>query len=181
MIRRWLFLLFLVVSIITIDQISKNWVLENIILGQSISPIPALVPYFQLTLSYNTGAAFGMLPNAGDFFLLVAIGIVILLLYWYPRTPENAWLSRVATGLVVGGALGNVIDRLQHGHVIDFIHYRIPGVISNVSNLADHAIVFGVIVLMIANWWVERQAKNQRLGTSQTNLSAPEEEAPTEG
>jgi signal peptidase II len=62
-------------------------------------------------------------------------------------------------GLICGGALGNVLDRLQHGFVVDFIHYQIPGVISNVSNLADHAIVLGVILIYVDSWLMDRKGK----------------------
>ena len=68
----------------------------------------------------------------------------------------------LATGIVVGGAIGNVIDRLQHGHVIDFIHYQIPGFVSNVSNLADHAIVGGVLLIIGESFWRERKLNANR-------------------
>ena len=58
-----------------------------------------------------------------------------------------------AIGLVIGGAVGNALDRLQHGHVVDFIHYQIPNLISNVSNLADHAIVCGVLLVIAESFW----------------------------
>jgi signal peptidase II len=64
---------------------------------------------------------------------------------------------------VCGGAIGNALDRLEYGAVIDFIHYTIPGVISNVSNLADHAIVFGVLLLVLESWrGDEHQAKERQ-------------------
>lgn len=154
--RKWLWLLMIVGVVLAVDQISKRRVVELLAVGESVQPIPALSPLFQLTRSQNTGAAFGFLPQAGDIFLIVAVVVVIAMLYFYPRIPADARLTQLATGLICGGALGNALDRLEYGHVVDFIHYQIPGVISNVSNLADHALVFGVIILFIDNWRQER-------------------------
>ncbi|MCY4062527.1 MAG: signal peptidase II [Chloroflexi bacterium] len=139
-----------------LDQIAKSWVLSNLMLYESIQPVPALAPFFQLTRSSNTGAAFGILPMAGDVFLILAL-IIVAALMWYLRSlPADSRLAPFAIGLVIGGAVGNIIDRLQHGHVIDFIHYQIPNLISNVSNLADHAIVFGVMLIFAESLWRDR-------------------------
>ncbi|HYO88104.1 MAG TPA: signal peptidase II [Candidatus Limnocylindrales bacterium] len=158
-VRRWLLLIVIAGAVIVVDQAAKNAVLESVFMGQSFAPIPALVPYFQFTPSMNTGSAFGFLPQAGDIFLIMAGVIVIGLFIFYPRIDEKAWLTRIGIALVVGGALGNALDRLTHGAVVDFIHYQIPGVISNVSNLADHAIVIGVALILIDSWFIQEQPK----------------------
>ncbi len=157
--RRWLLLILIAGAVVVIDQASKNAVLGSVFFGQSVAPIPALVPYFQITPSMNTGAAFGFLPQAGDVFLLLAAAILIGLFFFYPRLDDKAWLTRIGIALVVGGALGNAVDRLTHGAVVDFIHYQIPGVISNVSNLADHAIVIGVALILIDSWFIQDRPK----------------------
>jgi len=158
--RRWLLLLALIAGVLALDLVSKQAIIDTLVRGETREPIPALVPYFQITLSYNSGAAFGILPQASDVFLVIAIVVVIGLMIFYPRLPEPAHLSRMALGMIIGGALGNAIDRIQHGHVIDFIHYRVPTLdISNVSNIADHAIVLGVIIMFIDSWLVERHEK----------------------
>lgn len=159
--KRWLGLLLVVITIVAADQLSKRWVVDNLLLNESRQPIPAMSDYFQITRSYNTGSAFGFLPEAGDIFLVLAVVVVIALFFFYPRIPANAWLTRLATGLVCGGALGNALDRIQYEHVVDFIHYQIPGLVSNVSNVADHAIVLGVALIFIDSWWQERQQKHQ--------------------
>lgn len=156
--RRWLLLIVIALAVIAVDQGSKRLVVERLDLGESRRPIPALSPFFQITRSYNTGAAFGFLPEVGDLFIFIAIGVVIALAIFYPRLPPEATPTRLALGLVVGGALGNALDRLQYGHVVDFIHYQIPGLISNVSNLADHAVVLGVIIILIDSWRLDRIA-----------------------
>ncbi len=153
LVRKWLFLVLIIAFVIVIDQVTKRWALANLDFGIPYRLIPALAPYFQLTLSENTGAAFGFLPQAGDLFLILALVVVVIMLVFYPRVPEKARLTRIALGLVVGGALGNAFDRVSHGVVIDFIHYSIPPIgISNVSNLADHAIVIGVILIVLESW-----------------------------
>lgn len=160
--RKWLWLILIIGGVLAVDQVSKQAVIDTLLLGQSTQPIPALAPFFQFTRSANTGAAFGILPQAGDIFLVIAVVVVGAMLVLYPRTPPEAWLTRAGFGLVCGGALGNALDRLQHGEVIDFIHYQIPGVLSNVSNLADHAIVFGVIAIFIDSWRLERSQEARK-------------------
>jgi signal peptidase II len=154
--RRWNILLVTAIVVIIVDQVSKQMVIRSLPLGASVNLIPALSPLFQITYSENTGAAFGLLPQAGPLFLLIAVVVVAAMFIFYRRVPEKALLTRIAIGLISGGALGNVINRLQYGAVIDFIHYQIPGIISNVSNLADHAIVFGVILIFLSSWRSER-------------------------
>ena len=150
--RRWLILLTVIALVLVADQVTKQAVVTNVRLGESVQPVPALYPYFQITRSENNGAAFGFLPQAGDLFLIVAVVVVVIMLIFFPRIPENDRITRLGLGLVVGGALGNAVDRLTHGAVIDFIHYQIPGIVSNVSNLADHAIVIGVILIVLQSW-----------------------------
>ncbi|NWG15071.1 MAG: signal peptidase II [Chloroflexi bacterium] len=167
--RKWLRLLLVIVLVLAADQISKRAVVGQVTLGASIQTV--FSPFFQITRSQNTGASFGFLPQAGDLFLVIAIVVVLAMVCFYPRIPQNAWLMQVATGLVCGGALGNALDRLEYGHVVDFIHYQIPGLISNVSNLADHAIVLGVILLFVDSWRTERAEKRRQ-------AAAPEDAAP---
>lgn len=154
--RKWLWLLAVIGGVLAVDQMTKRAVVENVALGQTVQVIPAFSPFFQITRSQNTGSAFGFLPQAGDVFLVIAVIVVAAMVYFYPRIPNDARLTQFATGLICGGALGNALDRLQYGHVVDFIHYQIPGLISNVSNLADHALVLGVIILFVDSWRQER-------------------------
>lgn len=159
--RRWIELFAVIGVVLLVDQLTKRLVVDSLALGQAIEPIPALRDFFQITRSHNTGASFGILPQAGDLFLVIALGIVIGMIVFYPRIPLEARVRRLALAMVCGGALGNAIDRLEYGYVIDFIHYTIPGLVSNVSNLADHAIVLGVLILFIESWLAERQEKRK--------------------
>ena len=166
--RKWIILVCALSLAALFDQLLKAWVLANMFLYESIQPIPALAPFFQLTRSSNTGAAFGILPMAGDVFVLIVALFIVAGLLWYLRSlPADLRLTPFAIGLVIGGASGNIMDRLQHGHVIDFIHYQIPNLISNVSNLADHAIVLGVLLIIAESLWrdfTSREAKNSAAG-----------------
>jgi signal peptidase II len=172
--KRWLLVIVVIAAVLTVDQVSKQVVIDNLLLGETYQLIPALVPYFQITHSFNTGAAFGFLPDASNVFLVIAAVIVVAMLYFYPRIPQHAHLTRVATGMICGGALGNAIDRIRHEHVVDFIHYQIPGLISNVSNLADHAIVLGVILLLVDSWRSERSAKREQAAEESSQDTAGE-------
>lgn len=174
--RRWISLLAVVLVVLVLDQMTKRWVQNNLDLYTSYQPIPALYPFFQLTHSENVGAAFGFLPQAGDVFLLIAIVVVVVMLVFYPRIPDNARMTRLGLGLVVGGALGNAFDRVTNGAVIDFIHYQIPGVISNVSNLADHAIVIGVLLIVIQSWRTD--AKKEAVEETERGENPPGEDPP---
>src|SRR3972149_1676150 len=117
-VRRWVFLLIVVAAVLMVDQFTKQVIVNNLVLGESVRPIPALYPLFQITRSENNGAAFGFLPPAGDLVLIIALIVVIAMIFFYPRIPENARLTQLAMALVVGGALGNALDRLTHGAVI---------------------------------------------------------------
>lgn len=155
-VRNWGILLVIAGIVLALDQITKTWVVDNLALNESRQPIPALASLFQITRSSNTGSAFGFLPQAGDIFLVIAFVVVVAMMYFYPRIPNGALMIRIATGLICGGALGNATDRVVRGAVVDFIHYQIPGVVSNVSNLADHAIVLGVLLIFVDSWRAER-------------------------
>lgn len=172
-IRHWLLLLAIIAAVLAADQFSKRLVVENLRLGESRQPIPALTPFFQITRSHNTGSAFGFLPQAGDLFLVIALVVVIAMFYFYPRLRERAILQRIGAGLICAGALGNAIDRIQYGLVIDFIHYQIPGVISNVSNIADHAIVLGVGFIFIDSWLKDRADKRAALAPVEKQVLEP--------
>ncbi len=152
-----MFLAVIVIAVIVLDQVTKQLVIDHLRIGESFRPIPALYPLFQITRSANTGAAFGFLPQGGDLFLIIELVVVVVLIVFYPRIAGKERLTRLGIALVIGGALGNAFDRITHGAVIDFIHYQIPGVISNVSNLADHAIVFGVLVIFVQSWRADSQ------------------------
>lgn len=159
---------------IALDQTVKWLVTTRLLPGQSWEPIPAIASFIKITYSYNSGAAFGMFANASDLFLLLALITVGAFIFSYPKLPSHAWLSRVSIGLISGGALSNAIDRLRMGHVTDYVHVQLTPTFSNISNLADHAITVGVILLLVDQWLAERRSAGAaQPAQSETELTTP--------
>lgn len=136
--RGWLFLLTAGV-IITVDQLTKAWVRATIPLGAAV---PEDWPV-RLRHINNTGAAFGLFQDRSAVFVVIAVVAVGLILYYYRRLPPEAWMVRLGLGLQLGGAIGNLIDRLHQGYVTDFIEFPYWPVF----NVADSAITVGVVLL----------------------------------
>lgn len=136
------------------DQISKALIEANLAPYENRPILDFLVPYLTFTRTQNTGAAFSLLPNGGIIFILVFIVVGALILYYTPRLPPGDRLSRIAMGLQLGGAFGNVVDRFRQGYVTDFIHLQIPeiGFDWPVSNVADMCIVGGVVILFLLSF-----------------------------
>ncbi len=131
--------------VLILDQVSKNLVETRIPLYGYWAPIPALADWFRITHTGNTGAVFGLFQGTGMFFAALAVVVSIAIIYFNLTLPGGQWLLRLALGLQLGGALGNMTDRLRQGHVTDFIDVG-PWYIFNV---ADMAIVSGVILFAI--------------------------------
>ncbi|WP_287482111.1 signal peptidase II [Caldilinea sp.] len=145
--RAWLVLLVAGI-VIALDQWTKELVRRSIPDYTSVVPIPALGEYFVFEHVHNYGAAFGILQNMGNLFIIVAIVVVVGILAYVRYLPTEDWLVRLFLGLMLGGAIGNVIDRITQGYVTDFIKMGIPGVYYWPNyNIADSAIVIGVIGL----------------------------------
>lgn len=143
----WLFLIAVAGLAILVDQVTKAYVVAHLARGESWMPVDAVEPYFRITHVRNSGAAFGIFPGGGQVFLVIAAVISLVILYFYRQLPGGVWLVRTALGLQLGGALGNVIDRLRLDFaVIDFFH--VPGF--PVFNVADSCISVGVALLALA-------------------------------
>ncbi len=146
--KKWPWFILSVV-VMLLDQISKYWALYTLTPYQPI----AVMPMVNFTLAYNTGAAFSFLSGAGSwhrwFFTSFSGVMSIVLAVWMIRTPQAARLQLVALSLILAGAMGNLVDRIVLGHVIDFIdvyysHYHWPA-----FNLADSAICTGAFLLLV--------------------------------
>ena len=129
--------------VLVADQISKYLVFSNLNPGQSWNPIESLTPWVSITYVTNTGAAFGLFQDWGSLFVVIAVIVVAAIIFYYRQLPEGQWWIKVSLGLQLGGSVGNLLDRLRMGYVIDFIDFKIWPV----SNLADGAIVLGVAIL----------------------------------
>ncbi|UNK44105.1 signal peptidase II [Luteimonas sp. S4-F44] len=134
------------VVVIALDQLTKWWVLTSL---PEYTAIPVIEGFWNWYRTYNTGAAFSFLADAGGwqkwFFTILAIVISGVLAVWLARTPRRDWRTALPFALVIGGALGNVIDRQIHGHVVDFIQWHWRDHYWPAFNLADAAIVGGAI------------------------------------
>ena len=131
------------IVILVADRISKWVVMANLRPGESWSPIAALQRYVSLTYVTNTGAAFGLFPSHGTIFMVIAVIVILIIVVYYRRLPGDGWLVQTSLGLQLGGALGNLLDRLLYGHVIDFIDFKVWPVF----NVADSSLTIGVVML----------------------------------
>lgn len=123
------------------DQASKWLVRQSLQLGQSI---PVLSPVLHLTYVQNTGAAFGMLRGHAPLFVLLSVAVAVWIVAELRKPDGHGRLTLLSLSLILGGALGNVIDRLRLGYVVDFIDLRVWPVF----NIADSAITIGVSLLL---------------------------------
>lgn len=144
--------LWLSLLVIMLDQVTKTWVQGVFVPYESVT----VLPFFNLVLVFNEGAAFSFLSDAGGwqrwFFVLLACGVSVALALWLskldPRERVEAW----ALGLVIGGAVGNVIDRVWLGKVVDFLDFHWAGYHWPAFNVADIAISCGVVLLLLAGF-----------------------------
>jgi signal peptidase II len=151
--RPWSKSSFLLVSLIVIvvDQLTKYMADTSLEFGRAV----AVLPFFDLQLSYNTGAAFGMLGDAGGWqrilFAAIAVAVIVALLVWIIRQSNDRFVHVLGLALVLGGAAGNLIDRVAFGHVIDFVllHWQGQGIPN--FNIADVAINVGALLVLLGS------------------------------
>ena len=144
-------LIWLVLSLLlfAVDYITKAVVVANMKLYESIE----ILPIFNFTYMHNYGAAFSFLSDAGGwqrwFFSSIAVVISLLLTYWLKKLPAKNWVICGAYSMVIGGAIGNLVDRLVHGYVVDFLHFYYQDWHYPAFNVADIAIVCGAGLLLL--------------------------------
>ncbi len=130
-------------TILVLDLVTKLLIESNLLVNESIIPIESIASFFKITHVRNTGAAFGLFPGGSQVIIVVAIIVSVVIIIYNLRLPAHHTLYRVALGLQLGGALGNLLSRFRIGHVTDFLDFG-PW---PVSNIADISIVCGVILL----------------------------------
>ncbi len=162
----WLLLAVVVAVVIALDQATKAYVMAHLDRYESWMPVAAINPIFRFTHVHNTGAAFGMLPQGGSVFLLISLVVSAVIVYYYRRLTFGGWLVRLALGLQLGGALGNAIDRVRLGYVVDFLKVAYWPVF----NIADSCIVIGVALLAFA-----MLREEWRLAQQETDSDAEEQ------
>ncbi|MFN7183336.1 MAG: signal peptidase II [Thermomonas haemolytica] len=137
--------------VLVLDQWSKAWVLKAL---PEFTAVPVIEGFWNWYRTYNTGAAFSFLADAGGwqkyFFVALALAISALMAWMLARLPRRDWRQALPLALVIGGALGNVIDRFVHGHVVDFIQWHVGQHYWPAFNVADSAVVCGAIGMALA-------------------------------
>lgn len=153
--------LLLTAFILIADQVTKWIVLQHFQLHESMPVIAGLLNW---TLAFNEGAAFSFLSDAGGwqrwFFTVLAIVVSVVLLAWLARTPRNDWKTALPLSLVLGGAIGNVIDRIRFGHVVDFVDVYYQEWHFPAFNVADSAISIGAVLLILLGLVGTRSGKS---------------------
>lgn len=154
----------LALVVVIIDQWTK-WLAETKLTFHE--PVPVIEPFLNWTLAYNYGAAFSFLADAGGwqkwFFSGLALVMSLFLIIYLIKAPRKATLLSLGLALVLGGAIGNLIDRLLHGHVIDFIHVHNADVWHYpIFNIADMGISIGVALIVIDMLFLEKKREMPR-------------------
>lgn len=141
--------------VILLDQASKVWILEGLALRE-VGRVPILPPILNFSYVENTGVSFGLFGGGEARWALTVFAIVIsgFLAWWATRTDRRILIS--AIGLVIGGAIGNAIDRVRFGYVVDFVDFSGTGVFPWVFNVADAAITVGVALLFLDGFTSDR-------------------------
>jgi len=151
-------LLTIVAIVIILDQLTKEVVRRSLMLGEIYKPELWLSQFARIVHLKNIGATNGILQGMTAVLIIFPIIVSVGIFLYYPRIPQRDWLIRLAAGLYMGGALGNLIDRLRQGFVTDFISVgAFP-----VFNIADACVSLGVVVLIVGVW-VHESAKNEPL------------------
>lgn len=144
-----LFWTWLSLLVIVLDRVTKIWASASLTRGEP----QAVWPFFNLTLMHNPGAAFSFLADAGGWqrwlFTALALIVSVVLMAWMIRLSRNNILLGMGLASILGGALGNVWDRLQHGYVVDFIDLYYQGWHWPAFNIADSAITIGAFLLIL--------------------------------
>lgn len=150
-------IIILSIIFIIIDQLSKIIIVNNLTNNKSIEVIKS---FFYLTYTNNKGAAFSILTGRRILLILVALIVIGVLIYYVIKNKIEGKVNKIALSLVIGGSIGNLIDRILRGAVIDFIDVKIFGYNFPIFNLADTFIVIGVFLLIIEMFRKEHKNDN---------------------
>lgn len=136
--------------VLAFDQVTKEAASSRLLLSE---PVPVLGDFVRLTLVHNTGAAFGLFPGSRLPFIVVSLLAIAVVLYLVTREAYRGLPQRVLLGCILGGAIGNLVDRVRLGWVVDFIDVGLGSARWPVFNVADSAVTVGVILLA---WYLSR-------------------------
>jgi signal peptidase II len=154
--------------VILLDQITKWLIVSRMEYGESIQIIDNIL---YITSHRNRGAAWGILQGQMWLFYFITLIVIVGIIIYIQKAAKNKWLMGLSLGLMLGGAIGNFIDRVVRKEVVDFIHTFIFGYNFPVFNIADSALCIGVILLMIQMFKDERESKEKTYGENGTHHS----------
>jgi signal peptidase II len=161
----WLLFLGLAAIVVVLDQLSKAWLVGQLDPGEMLE---ILGEYVRLVHSRNTGALFGLFRDNAILFGIVSIGVIGLIVWYHGSSGRNTLLS-IALGLLLGGAIGNMIDRLRVGYVVDFVDLGIGGLRFYTFNVADSAISCAILLLIVMAFLPVRRPPEAVSGASSTD------------
>ena len=143
------------VFVFVLDRITKMWVEENIALHEGRQVVG---DYVRIVHTQNTGAAFGLLPERTTLLSVLSVLAVLAIVYYYRQFANSSPLVTATLGMQLGGAFGNLLDRVTKGYVVDFVDVGIPdGVRFWAFNVADSSIVLGILFVTLLLWQEERK------------------------
>ncbi|MFI5272063.1 MAG: signal peptidase II [Ktedonobacterales bacterium] len=178
--RNDLLMVMTAIVLVVLDQLTKRWIVSYFSVVRP--PIPLLGHILDLEYVQNTGVAFSLLAGQTVLFVFIALAIAVIgTLYWRSRDSASLPL-KLTFGLILGGAVGNLLDRFTRGYVVDFVHFHIDGVFNfAVFNVADSGITVGVCLLAVLLWLggTGREKRTVPVATKAGATAAPgDEEAP---
>jgi len=146
--RHWIAFFGIAAAVIVADQLSKAWIVAEFPFGE---PVEILGAWLRIWYVANSGALFGLFRDQAVLFAILSIGVIGLIVWFHGHAVSGSgWLATVALGLLLGGAVGNLVDRLRIGHVVDFVDMGFPGGWRFYTwNVADAAITVSILLLLL--------------------------------
>jgi signal peptidase II len=150
----WLAFGGLAAAVFVADQLLKAWIVAGFEVGV---PVDLVGSYLRITISHNTGALFGLFRDQAVLFALFSLAVIAFIVWYHGRSSRSA-LQSIALGLLLGGALGNLVDRVRLGYVVDFVDMGLGSWRFYTYNVADAAITTAILLLVVLAFWSGRRA-----------------------
>lgn len=142
---RWILFAAIAVTVVVLDQLSKGWIVANLQPGEGMV---VLGEWLRLVHGQNSGILFGMLPQSAPIFAVVSLGVTALIVVYHAKAGRGI-VTTIALGLLLGGAIGNLVDRLRYGYVVDFVDMGIGSWRFYTYNVADACITTSIVLLLV--------------------------------